>query len=146
MQLCHGPGVVPIQQQGQGIQGGVDAGIDQLALLCAGLAEDMTGDPRGVAGVANADPQAGKVPAVAEGWNDIPQAVVAAMPTAALEAGCAWGQVELIVGDQNLLGWNAEKARHGGNRLAAAIHEGGGNEQAQIVPVAVQARSEAVKA
>ena len=58
---------------------------------------------------------------------------MAAVATTVLEAiGAGW-QIELIVNHQDFLGGDLEVARKTRYRLAAAVHESGGNQQANIV-------------
>src|SRR5690606_28349271 len=67
-----------------------------------------------------------------EPGNDIAQAVVPTVSTALLELGDAGRHVEFIVGDQDGLGGNSEKSGQCRHRLTAAVHAGGGNQQADI--------------
>src|SRR5690554_1583715 len=95
--------------------------------------------------MANAQAQAIELLVVAQGLDGIAQAVVAAVATTVLETGGAGGQVQLVVGDQNGLGRNLEKLRHGADRLTTAVHKGGGNQQAQVLPVQGDAGGQAVE-
>ena len=83
--------------------------------------------------MADTDAQAVEILVVAQRWNDIPQAVVAAVSAALFETCAARWDVQLIVGDKNLLRRNFEKPGHGSHRHTAAIHEIGGNEQPHVV-------------
>ena len=62
---------------------------------------------------------------------NVAQAVVTAVAAAVLEAGHASGQVQFIVGDENLGRRDAVVGGQCLNRAAAAVHEGVGLEQQQ---------------
>jgi len=82
--------------------------------------------------MADTQAQAMKAVLIAELGDDVAQPVVPAMTAALLELGDAGGHVEFIVGDQDGLGRNSEKAGQCRHRLTAAVHVGGGDEQADI--------------
>ena len=83
--------------------------------------------------MANADAQPPKVSVAAQCGDDIPETVVSTVAAAALEAGLAGWDIELVVGDQNRAGLNAVVVRHGCDRSATFVHEGLWNQQPQVV-------------
>src|SRR5690554_7328663 len=79
--------------------------------------------------MADAQAQAMKSVVVAQLGNGVAKSVVPTVTTAFLAANHAGGQVELVMGDQDLLGGDAIEAGQRGNRLTAAVHVGGGDKQ-----------------
>ena len=95
--------------------------------------------------MSDADAQTVKILIVAKCRDDIPQSVVAPVPAALFKARAARRDVQFIVGDQNVLWLDLEKPRHCRDRRAAAIHEGGGNEHAQVVAGQGKPSGQAIK-
>jgi len=81
-----------------------------------------------------ANTQTIKILVVAQGWDDMPKTVVPTVAATAFKPRRSSGDIQFIVGYQNFLGCNLEEVRHGRHGLAAAVHESGGNQQAQIMP------------
>src|SRR5690606_36215148 len=110
----------------------VDAGVEQFLLAARGAAEHEVGHQAGMAGVAYAQTQAVEIVAVAELGDDVAQAVVATVAAAFLEPGGARGKIEFVVGHQNRLRLDAEEASQCCDRLAAAVHVRGGDQQTNV--------------
>lgn len=92
MQLAHRLGEVAGKHVRQHAEGKIDAGVELLLLGARRAAQDEVGDQFGVTRVADAKPQAVEVVLVAELRDDVAQAVVPTMATAALELGDARGR------------------------------------------------------
>ena len=133
MQLAHRLGEVAGKHVRQHAEGKIDAGVELLLLGARRAAQDEVGDQFGVARVADAKPQAVEVVLVAELRDDVAQAVVPTMATAALELGDAWGQVEFVMCHQDRFRLDAEEIGQGRHGLAATVHVGGGDEQTNVV-------------
>src|SRR6056297_3225987 len=96
--------------------------------------------------MADADTQPLKVGGVAQRTHDVPEPVVTAVTAIALESRDTRRQVKFVVSDENL-GWGQlEEPGHGADGLAAAVHEGVRNEQANVVSSDREAGRLAVKA
>ena len=95
--------------------------------------------------MTDADAQTVKILIVAKRRDDIPQSVVAPVTATPLKACAARWDVQLIVGNENVLWLDLEKPCHCSDRSAAAIHESGGNEYAQVVTGQGKPTGQAVK-
>src|SRR5690606_23717701 len=82
--------------------------------------------------------QAMKVLIIAKCADGIAQAIVTAMASAMFKAGHTGRKVQFIVSNEDGFGRNLIKLRHGADRLAAAVHKGGGNQEAQIAALEVE--------
>lgn len=133
MQLAHRLGEVAGKHVRQHAEGKIDAGVELLLLGARRAAQDEVGDQFGVTRVADAKPQAVEVVLVAELRDDVAQAVVPTMATAALELGDARGQVEFVMCHQDRFRLDAEEIGQGRHGLAATVHVGGGDEQTNVV-------------
>ena len=78
--------------------------------------------------MTDADAQSGKVGAAELGEN-VAQSVVTTVTTTALEAHRPRRQVDLIVGDEDLFGFQSVKVRQSRHRAAAVVHIGHGFQQ-----------------
>src|SRR5690606_38612958 len=99
----------------------------------------------GVAGVANAEPQAAEIATVTQGADDVPEAVVAAVTTTDFQAGDARSQVEFVMGHQDFPRGNGKKIGHRRHGLAAAVHISGGDQQTQLVTIDADLAGQAMK-
>ena len=72
------------------------------------------------------------------------EAVVAAVAAADFEAGLAAGDVQLVVGDEDLVGADFVKLRQRGDGLAGKVHKGVGLEQPDVALRPLGARCLAV--
>src|SRR5690606_22684474 len=98
----------------------IDTGVQRLLLVPGSTPQDVARHLRAVAGMADAQTQAMKSVVVAQLGNGVAKSVVPTVTTAFLAANHAGGQVELVMGDQDLLGGDAIEAGQRGNRLTAA--------------------------
>src|SRR5690606_12973596 len=141
----HDAGPVAGEHAGDLAERLIDAGVQRLLLVLRCATENVACDLRGMAGVADAQPQAMKSVVVAQTGDGVAQSVVPAMSATLLAFHHAGGQVELVVSDQDFLGGDAVEARHGGNGLAAAVHEGSGDEQTKVLTVESETTGQAEK-
>jgi len=135
MQFAHGHGPVAGEYFRQDVQGEVDALVEQVLFAAWGASEHVAGYQAGVPRVADAEPQAMEVILVAELGDDVAQAVVPAVAAALFELGDAGWHVEFVVGHQDFFGFDLEEIGQGRHGLAAAVHVGGGDEQANFAPL-----------
>src|SRR5690606_36392091 len=135
VQALHDAGPVAGEQAGDLAERLIDAGVQRLLLVLRCATENVACDLRGMAGVADAQPQAMKSVVVAQTGDGVAQSVVPAMSATLLAFHHTGGQVELVVSDQDFLGGDAVEARHGGNGQAAAVHEGSRDEQTKVLTV-----------
>ena len=80
----------------------------RLSVLPGRASQYIVDDRLAVVGAIDPDPQPVKL-ATAECTHDVPESVVSRMAAAGFEANPAGGQIELIVGDQNLARRDLEK-------------------------------------
>src|SRR5690625_6377547 len=124
MQPVHGLLPLALSGQGQDLEAGLDGLQDARLVLGSGAAQHVAGDLRGMAGVADAQSEPAKVAVIALAANDVSQAVVPAVPTAAFEPGRARSPVPLVVDHQHFGGWYAVEPAQGGPGLSASVHTG----------------------
>ncbi len=93
--------------------------------------------------MADAKPQAIKIILITELGDDVAQPVMSAVPAPQFEFGDAGGHVEFVVGHQNGFRRDAEEIRQCRYGLAAAIHKGGGDQQANIAALMAEFANQA---
>ncbi len=76
--------------------------------------------------MSHADAQTVEIPVAAQGIDDIPHAVMATMTAALFETGDAHLEIDLVIGHQHIGRVDLVEITDRRNRLAATIHEGGG--------------------
>src|SRR5690606_28363430 len=109
-------------------QGVVDTGIQFMLFDVGRRAQHKTWYLRAMTGMIDAQAQAVKniqIPATGE---NVEESIVSAMAPAFLAFHHAGRQVQLIMSDQDFLGGNAIEPGKGGDSLATAVHESGGDE------------------
>ena len=95
--------------------------------------------------MTDADAQTVKILIVAKRGDNIPQSIVPPVSATLLKARAARWDVQLIVGNQNVLWLDLEKPSHCRDRSAAAIHESGGYEYAQVMTGQGKSPGQAIK-
>src|SRR5690606_20797467 len=114
------------------VEGEIDTGVELLAFRLRRAAQYIAGHQAAMPRMADAQTQAVEVVLIAEPGDDVAQPVMPAMAAALLELGDAGRYVEFIMGNQDGLGGNSEKSGQCRHRLTAAVHVGGGNQQADV--------------
>ncbi len=135
MQAVHGLGHVLLEQDVGGAQGLVQCGFDQALFTAGRLGEHEAGDQLLGTGMTYPQTQPEKVIVVAHPGDDVLEAVVAAVAAALLELGDAGGQVQFVVGHQDLFWGYLVETRERCHGLAGEVHVGVRDEQAYILPV-----------
>src|SRR5690606_1987809 len=95
--------------------------------------------------LAYAQTQTVKTIVVTQAGDGVAQPIMSTMPATLLAFHHTGGQIQFVVGDEDFLGGDAVEARHGGDGLAAAVHVGGGDKQANILTVEGEATGQAKK-
>src|SRR5690606_26375446 len=113
--------------------------------VLAGIAEDVSCNLALVTGMSHANAQSVKTVGATKRLDNVTHAIMAAMTTTGLDARSANREIDFVVGNQNLLRCNIKILAQGGYRLTAAIHEGRGEQQTDIVAVYGDAAAKTVK-
>src|SRR5690242_9921446 len=128
VQLLHRLVELPIHRQRQHVQGARDAVQDGGFVRGGRPAQHPRRDLILVAGVADAHAQAMEL-AVAEVAHDVAQAVLPTVAAVELQAHGTGRQVQVVMRDQTLFGFDLVIAQRRNHGDAALVHEGGGLEQ-----------------
>lgn len=111
----------------------LDIGHDDAGFRLGGIVEYIVGYHGLVARVTDADAQSIKIPLASQGINDVAHAIVTAVTTAALEPDDTYLEVDFVVGNQYVFRGDLKEIADGGYRLAAAIHEGRGEQYLDVL-------------
>lgn len=106
-------------------------------IVLTGAVQHIVYDFRAGARPADAETQTGEIFAQAIG--DVPQAVMTTVAAALFQTHTACRQVQIIMRHQDGFRRQLEIGRERLHRLAAAVHEGGGFEQAYVMSIKLQA-------
>src|SRR6185312_8050042 len=128
VQLLHRLVELPVHRQRQHVQGARDAVQDGGFVRGGRPAQHPRRDLILVAGVADAHAQAMEL-AVAEVAHDVAQAVLPTVAAVELQAHGTGRQVQVVMRDQTLFGFDLVIAQRRNHGDAALVHEGGGLEQ-----------------
>src|SRR5277367_1898590 len=122
MQSRHGAFRSLLEQQRYGIRRGTHRLQHQIFLDAWRAREHVIDDFGLVAGMTDAQTNSPKI--FADVRDGVAQSIVSAMSAALLQSHGAYGQIELVVRNQDLLRQDLEEIAHLPDRQAAAIHIG----------------------
>lgn len=114
---------IAAQYQRQVIEGLIYGLFDQLLIAARGLAQHVTGDLAGMAGVADTQAQALKLLA-AQLRDGVAQAIVAAVSSPLFQTYRAGWQIQFVVGDEDIFRVDLVKTGQRSDALATSVHEG----------------------
>ncbi len=119
------PVPVACNQVRQHTDGFSDAGLQGVAVCLSWATQNIIGHQIAAAGVTYPYAQPTERPVVSQTTDDIPEPVVATMPSSLFEAQGADRYIQLVVGHQNAGSGDAIEVGKGGNRKTAFVHEPG---------------------
>ncbi len=123
MQLIHNQLNLPRQDTRQQIYNLIDRILDLTKVIPRWSAEDIIHHIFGTSGMINTYTKTPEFPS-SHGTHDIPQAIMASVPSTKLQASHTSNQIKLIMCNQNLFERDLVVFREARNCLAAAIHVG----------------------
>jgi hypothetical protein len=127
----------------QHAEGKVDTGIQFFLLGAWRSTQNETGYLAGIAWVADAKPQTVKRILVTQLGDDVAQPIVSTMTAAYFEFGNAGREIKFVVSYQDRINRNSIKAGERCYGLATAVHEGGGDQQTNILTLMREASGQA---
>ena len=126
MQFVHGRLPVALDRVWQCADCQIDVALNDFGLSFGGVAEDVVGYLRFVAGVTYTDAKAIEITTIAHRTDNVADTVVTSVTAAVFVTGDAHFEIDFIISHQHVFWSNVEIAAECGYGLPAAIHKSGG--------------------